>query len=350
MIDYKSIIDNLEPDKVEKLLYDLGAEQVIRKDNCLITNTICHNESGGSLKLYFYFDTHIFYCYSNCDSMSIFSFMKHYYETRDIEYDWYKDIYQPIISCSINPNSLRNNDPQRYQMKREDYYDRKSRKELPTYPKGVLQVFIKNYPPEWLNDGISKETMDKFDISYSISQNKIIIPHFDANNNLVGVRGRALNEWEIENLGKYMPVQIEQKWYSHPLSLNLYGLNFNKENILRTGICYIFEAEKSVMQLDSFNMLNCGVAVCGSQLNKYQVDILMRTCRPKEIVLCFDNEEKEHQDKYFQKLWGICKKYNHYCDFSFVYDRSHLTNLKDSPSDKGEKIFRQLLNKRVKVK
>ena len=69
MIDYKEIIDNLIPEKVKELLIQLGAETVIEKDNCLITNTICHNEEGGSLKLYFYYDTHIFYCYSNCESM-----------------------------------------------------------------------------------------------------------------------------------------------------------------------------------------------------------------------------------------------------------------------------------------
>lgn len=40
-----------------------------------------------------------------------------------------------------------------------------------------------------------------------------------------------------------MPVCIEGKWYSHPLSLNLYGLNITKENIKQTGIAYLFEAE-----------------------------------------------------------------------------------------------------------
>lgn len=55
------------------------------------------------------------------------------------------------------------------------------------------------------------------------------------NGNLVGIRGRALSEWEVENVGKYMPVQIEQKWYSHRLSLNLYGLNHTKVNIQNMG-------------------------------------------------------------------------------------------------------------------
>ena len=44
----------------------------------------------------------------------------------------------------------------------------------PIYSNSVLGCFVKAYPAEWLDDGITKETMDKFGILYSISQNKII--------------------------------------------------------------------------------------------------------------------------------------------------------------------------------
>ena len=196
----------------------------------------------------------------------------------------------------------------------------------------------------------AKEAMDRFNILYSISQNKIIIPHYDINNRLVGIRGRALDEWEIENIGKYAPVKIEQIWYKHPLSLNLYGLNINKENIKKNHICYIVEAEKSVLEADSFSIPNCCVAICGSNFNKYGLKLLLKECAPSEIVLCLDNEEKPNEDKYFNKLYSICKKYSNYCNFSFVYDRKHLTDYKDSPTDKGEAIFKELLKGRVKVK
>ena len=192
--------------------------------------------------------------------------------------------------------------------------------------------------------------MDKFNIRYSISQNKIIIPHYDVNNKLIGIRGRALSKQDIENFGKYMPVQLEGKWYSHPLSLNLYGLNKNKDNIKRARVAYIFESEKSVLQFDSFSIPNCAVASCGSNINKFQIDLLMRYCAPQEIVICFDNEEKEGEEKYFQKLWNICNKYKNYCNMSFIYDRKNLTRKKDSPSDRGETIFKELLERRIMIK
>ena len=45
--------------------------------------------------------------------------------------------------------------------------------------------------PEWIEDGISYEIMKVYNILYSISRNKIVIPHYDAENNLIGIRGRT---------------------------------------------------------------------------------------------------------------------------------------------------------------
>ena len=348
MIDYQSIIEELDDNKVMALLDSLNIPYE-NKNDYLLMPTVCHNANieDASLKLYYYKNTHIFYCYTEDGAMSIFSFLKHYYEARDIAYDWFTDIYELVRGCSYF--SEENKHPNTYRSIRDDYTQKKERRELPSYPEGVIESFIKYYPFEWLKDGITKEAMDKFNIRFSPSQNKIIIPHYDVNNRLIGIRGRALNEEDIENWGKYMPVQIEGKWYSHPLSLNLYGLNKTKENIKTTGIAYLFEAEKSVLQMESFSIPNCAAAVCGSKLNKYALDILVRTCHPQEIVICFDKEELPHEDKYFNHLYELCKKYQAYSNFSFIYDKENLLNLKDSPTDKGEEVFLKLLKKRVKV-
>lgn len=350
MINYQGIIENLNTEKVIQLMTTLGADDYIEKPGYVVFPTICHNEdaSGASMKLYYYENSHLFLCYTQCGAMTIFQFLKIYYETRGIEYDWYNDIYQVILDCS-NFNIFDNFKSPKYQSKRSQYHYQEIPK-LPTYPNGLLDCFIKFYPPEWLSDRISKATMDKFNIRFSPIQNKIIIPHYNTDGELIGIRGRALNEWEIENVGKYLPVQIENKWYSHPLSLNLYGLNFNKKNIKEKRICYIFESEKSVMQCDDFQMDNCAVAVCGSQLNKWQIKILMKECHPQEIVICFDKEEQPPAELYFNKLYELCNKYKNYADFSFIYDREKLLDMKDSPSDKGEEVFRKLLSKRVRVK
>lgn len=348
-IDYQGIINQLDDNKIKSLLNKLDIP-FIDKGGYLVCKTACHNDNieDASWKLYYYKNNHLFVCYTECGNMSVFTFLKHYYEARSIDYDWYHDVYQVILDCSnFQYNGFK---PPVYESLKDKYDISKKEIELPEYPSGCLDVFTKTYPGEWLDDGISKEAMDKFNILYSISQNKIIIPHYDIKNRLVGIRGRALDQWEIENVGKYMPVKIEQTWYTHKLSMNLYGLNLNKDNIKKERVCYLFESEKSVMQVESFNMPNCAVAVCGSNFNKYALNILMKECAPTEIIICFDKEELPKQDKYFNKLYSIGEKYSNYCNFSFIYDRDNLLNLKDSPSDKGEEVFRELLKKRVQVK
>ena len=350
-MDYKEIIDNLQISSVIELMKRLGADRYKDEGGHIIFPTICHNEdaSDASMKLYFYKNSKQFMCYTECGSMSIFKFLKHYYDTRGIEYDWVSDIYNVIIDCSNFNPSVGFTMP-KYKSLKEKYGQERKEKQLPEYGSGALDTFIKRYPPEWLNDGITRDAMDKYDIRYSISQNKIIIPHRDADGRLVGIRGRALNEWEVENVGKYMPIKLEQTWYKHPLSMNLYGLYENRETIKKHKIVYVFESEKSCLQFESFNMPHCAVAVCGSQFNKYQLNLLLKHCAPNEIVICFDKEEAEGETKYFDKLYDLCKKYIQYCQFSFVYDRLGLLELKDSPSDKGEEIFKKLLEKRVRVR
>ena len=346
-IDYREIVENLKEDKVKQLLDSLGIP-FQDTPTCLIMPTVCHhaNIEEASNKLYYYKNTHIFYCYSEDGAMSIFKFLKNYYEVRNIEFDWERDILEVILNCSVQARPVVKN---AYKSIKDNYMQKKNRMQLPEIPRGLLSIFEKYYPVEWTMDNISNKAMDKFNILYSPIQEKIIIPHEDPDGRLVGIRGRALNPWEIENVGKYMPVQIEGKWYSHPLSLNLYGLNKTKENIKKTGYAILVEAEKSVLQAESFIIPNCTAAVCGSKLNKYQLDLLMRYCNPKEIIIAFDKEELPGKTDYFQKLYDICQKYKNYCNFSFIYDKENLLRLKDSPTDEGENIFLELLRRRVKV-
>lgn len=349
MIDYEQIVKDLKDEEVIRLMYELGADRHEETDNYIIFPTICHNENAteASMKLYYYKDTHLLYCYTEDGPMSIYKFLENYYKTRNIEYNWGQDILKVVFQCSAAAELTTKETIFKQSLK--DKYRKRQSIQLAAYSPNVLESFVKQYPIEWLEDNISAGAMDKYNIRYSISQNKIIIPHYDINNRLVGIRGRALNESEIA-YAKYAPVKIEDIVYKHKLSLNLYGLNHNWKNIKELGICYIAESEKAVLQSELFGEKNCTVAICGSSLNIYQIKLLMQHCQPKEIVLCLDKEELPGEDKYFYKLWDMCSKYKLYTNMSFIYDRENLLNLKDSPFDRGRNIFNKLLEKRVKVK
>jgi hypothetical protein len=52
--------------------------------------------------------------------------------------------------------------------------------------------------------------MDKANITYYPGGNQIVIPHYDKNNRLVGLRGRSLSIDDIEKYGKYRPLYINK--------------------------------------------------------------------------------------------------------------------------------------------
>lgn len=115
---------------------------------------------------------------------------------------------------------------------------------MPKLNPNILNSFVFYPTIEWLNDGIDIESMHRYQIRYSINENKIIIPHYDPYGSLVGVRCRVLNEDELEN-GKYRPIYINGRLCNHPLGYNLYGLNLIKGNIKRIGMAIITEGEIS---------------------------------------------------------------------------------------------------------
>lgn len=358
-IDLKKFQDNLTTSQVIQIVRALGADEWDdSKDKYIIFPTICHNEysNEASMKLYYYKENKRFHCYTECgDTFNIFELVKRVWTLRNYKegkFDFREVLDFCLKTCNISNVADLKIEENKY-VSFKDKYEKKQRVvDLPTYNHELLNLFTKYYPPEWLDENISEKSMDKFNIRYSISQNKIVIPHYNINGELIGIRGRALNEDEIELFGKYMPIKLEETYYSHPLSQALYGLNFNKNCMAAAGKVILFEAEKSVLLYDTYYENNISAAVCGSNFNKVQLELLLKNVKPTEIIICFDKEYTTagapDGQKYFDKLWGLCQKYGHYCHISFVFDREKLLDLKDSPIDKGKEVFERLLQTRIK--
>lgn len=341
----KEIYEGLTDKKVIELVMSLGADRYIENSKEIIFPTICHNYNAqqASMKLYYYKQNKMFHCYSgDCESFNIFGLFERRYELLNKEYDFYRDIVLRVIDGLEFDNSP---DESFYEKYESVYTQRKQeiKVDLPKYSKTILEIFSKEYPIEWIDEGISKEVMKQFNICYSIPQNKIVIPHYDIAGNLIGIRGRTLDEDELA-YGKYLPLKINDILYSHPLMYNLYGLNFNKEAIKKRKMAIIVEGEKSVLKYGTFYKDNICVATCGSSLHKYQIDLL-KNCGAEIIILAYDKEgeNSKAKNKYYKKLIDICKKYSMFCKMGFIYDEKGLLKLKDSPLDKGKKVFEELL-------
>lgn len=371
MLDLNKLLEDLSEEDIINIVFSLGGTKYIDAGNALIFQTICHNEAAedASMKLYYYKENKKFHCYTDCAAnFNLYKLIEKVWilrggalvstkeEKKNSNDFTFFDTVRYVMNSSNVIVDFNENKKDKYISQRDRYRKKHRSIELPTYPNSTLEIFEKVYPVEWIGEGITNEAMDSFDILYSISRNKIIIPHFNANSELIGIRGRALDKIEAEIFGKYMPIEIENQWYAHPLSQNLYGLNLAKHNIQRKGKVIIFEGEKSCLHYYGFfgEENNISVACCGSSINKAQINLLLKECMPGEIIIAFDKEyEKVNSpegEKYFNKLYNMCEKYKNYANFSFIYDRNDFLKLKDSPVDKGKEIFQKLYESRVIVK
>ena len=203
----------------------------------------------------------------------------------------------------------------------------------------------------WLKEGISQEAMDNCGIAFDPVSWGIVIPHYNIDGKLIGVRERTLIKEEEEN-GKYKPAILNYQMYNHPLGFNLYNLNNSKNNIRKIKKAIIFEGEKSCLLYQSYFGIDndISVAVCGSSLTAYQVELL-QSLDVEEIVIAFDKQFQEIGDKEFKgwtkKLKEINKKYGILTRISFMFDKWNLLGYKDSPIDRGPEIFIQLFERRI---
>lgn len=349
LIDLKKLEEDLTSEDIISLVCGLGADRYEEKENCIIFPTICHNicSEDAHMKLYYYKRNHKFHCYTDCgDNFNIFELFKRRYELLGINYNFFKDIVLKITKDNFYTENFFNKE-QVYKTIYDNSYQYNITVDLPILPAHLLNTFCYYEPPEWLNEGIGADQLKRFNIRFSINQNKIIIPHYDVDNNLIGIRARALNEEDIA-IGKYMPIQIENKIYAHPLGYNLYGLNLNKNNIARKKVAIIFESEKAVMQFDAMfgEKENIAVAVCGSTLSRYQIELLKKVGAEK-VIIAFDspanvNDYKQLNEQY-DKIIKLCQKYSYLMTMGYILDRQKILSNKESPTDKGKQVFLKLL-------
>lgn len=353
-IDLKQVEQELTPEKVIELVTSLGADRYDERNDYIIFPTICHNvdPSDAKMKLYYYKRNHKFHCYTDCgENFNIYQLFEKRYELLDIQYDFYKDIILKITD-GINFSAVESGFNFKYKSLGDRYTRQETVVEINPIPKQLLNIYQFYATSEWLADGISAETMKIFNILYDVLRNKIIIPHYDIDNNLIGIRGRALNDEDLI-YGKYMPVSIEGIMYAHPLGYNLYGLNMNKENIRRKKTAIIFEAEKSVLQYETMygRENNIAVAVCGSSISYYQMQLLY-DLGVEKVIVAFDSPASldwKDISLHYKKMEKLCHRFIHKFKIGFLIDTGCILKAKDSPTDLGKEVFEIIMKHPVWV-
>ena len=358
----KDLIKNsLTIDQVQQFLIELDGEPELGND-IIVSKTICHG--GHSHKLYYYDNTKLFRCYTDCggDAFDIFELVRKV-KSRELNDEWelpqaieYVARYFGFAPSDTNfPDMVAIDDWKVLaELDRIKDIDKTTRKAEIKFYDGS---FLKNLPTPvfepWIKEGISIEAMNNAQLCFNPKTQGIIIPHFDIDGNLIGIRERT-TVLDNEIYGKYRPALINKIMYRHPLSFNLYNLNNSKEHIKDFGIAIVFESEKSPLLYQSYFGIenDISVAVCGFNILSYQMELL-RTAGAKEVVIAFDKQFQNIGDEEWKKLkdkyYKIHEKFGDDIQISYIFDFEGLLNYKDSPIDQGPEIFMELFKERIMI-
>lgn len=364
-INKDELKESLSIEEISSLVAELGGEPIMH-DGYFVSQTICHNHAGeGSHKLYYYENTRLFKCYTDCngEAFDIYDLVRKQMtiKTGNIwklsQAIFYVANFFGVAANFTEDNSFAQGELQDWNVfKKYDKLNEISEKqivELKHYDDKVLFHLPRPIIVSWEKEGIAREIMNKRNICFDPINEGIVIPHYDINNNLVGIRERTLIK-ENEKYGKYMPAKINGVMYAHPLSFNLYNLNKSKDNIKAIKKVIIFEGEKGPLTYASYfgEDNDISVAVCGSNLINYQVQLLLGL-GVEEIVIAFDKQFKEIGDDEFnrwtKKLTEIHKKYGAYIHISFMFDKWNMLEYKMSPIDNGQETFMELFKRRISL-
>ena len=331
-----------------------------------ISQTICHNPAGiGSHKLYYYQNTHLFHCWTECgDSFDIFDLTRKWAKQcgeewslpRAVSYVAHYFGISAVDDENFNNNQSRLQDWEILKNYQENSSFNNDKKiiEFKELNEDILLHLPRPRILPWEDEGITREVMDSRGICYDPVNQGIVIPHYNEYNQLIGIRERTLIK-EEEQYGKYRPAIINGVMYNHPLGFALYNLNHAWEAIAGLQKAIVFEGEKSCLKYASyFGMDNdISVATCGSNLIQHQVELLIEA-GAQEIIIAFDKQFKESGDAEFKqwtkKLTALHAKYSKLVNISFIFDKKgDMLGYKDSPIDCGKETFMQLFRERVRL-
>ncbi|MED3976120.1 hypothetical protein P4639_22240 [Priestia megaterium] len=199
-------------------------------------------------------------------------------------------------------------------------------------------------------EGIMPDTAELFKVGYDDVLDRIVFPHFHYENteDIVGITGRTtkpaevIEEFRIAKYWNY--IKGYKKMY------NLYGFSHSLPFVIINNMLIIFEAEKSVLkQFTQTRNEGFSCSVGGHEISDVQVQIILQNTPPEvEIVIAFDKDvmamkDEEGKDIGEEYLIGQCNKFSKFRKTSYIFDTYNILGAKDSPIDKGYKIWQHLL-------
>lgn len=206
-----------------------------------------------------------------------------------------------------------------------------------TYNDVILNEFSSLPHISWITEGINEKTQKEFDIKYNYHDNQIIIPCRNIMGEIVSLKARNIDMVETDDY--YSP-----KYFSllkPNCGTDLYGLWKTAKYIKKKKQVILFESEKSVMKAWQYGYKN-SVALATSFIpNRHIIQLMEVLKEGYEVVIALDN------DMYLQDIKRIANKLRKYKLNITYIKQTDLTggislDEKDSPVDKGKRVFNYL--------
>lgn len=346
--DYEVVLNALEIPIVSK-----GQEYWTLKSGCHNADCSCCGNN-----LVFYVEERSFYCFSEChSSYNLLSLTRKRFETLGES----KSITQSLkficervaINFDFKEEVKRGNGHilnWKRQLLKYTKHGEEFNTERKKYDKHILTYFDNAYYEDWLKEGLSVDALNKFGIKWYNREQQIVIPCYDRDANLVGIRVRNTNPDMADKLGKYRPLEmLNGMVYKFPTNDYFYGENLNSDYIRKIKKCCLVESEKAVIKSETFfGRKNFCLGLMGHSIGQEQINYLVEL-GVKDIYLCLDwDYHSVNDDEYDTYVEGVNKLYfkmKPYFSRIFVivnpeeYNEWYKCNIFDLPKDKFVEIW-----------
>jgi len=201
-----------------------------------------------------------------------------------------------------------------------------------------LDKYSDELPEEWLAEDMTAEALKIYNIRIDHDANRIVYPVFDEDGQFIGVKGRTrLAAYKELGLSKYINYQkiggltYFQGWQQ------AFSEIINRKSVI------IFEGIKSCIKAYGWGIKNT-VASETSDLSEGQLRLLIKN-GISEVIIAWDSDQD------FKKIISNprIKTLKRFTDVSVIRDMKHILDEKEAPVDKGERVFRELFDRRVRL-
>lgn len=359
-INVKLLKSQLTINEYKKILDNLGIPVFLEDKNEIKywTGDKNVNPYNGSPKLIFYKDTRVFCGFTSGATYDIISLTQKRLSLLHKPCSFIDAVNFILNVTGISENKIaRNHNPIicNWQNGLEKFIRLRSHENIAHYYEDNILLNLKNiYYQEWLNEGISVETLIKYEIKWYERQQQIVIPCRDRSGNLIGIRCRNTIPESVEK-AKYQPLMLLNEIdYRFNTNDYFYGISYNWASIEAQKSVILVEGEKSVLKADTFFGRNSNVlALFGSQLGLKRRNELINL-GVKEVTLALDSDFHEIGDEDYkefeQKIFKIASLFKGFAKVYVIYNNIGLKEegYKASPFDFDIETFNKFMqNKEI---